>query len=154
MKKVLWFCQKTTYSSKRISWKFAKCSRIWRITLYTLFAVCTDFVCSFLFRHCSQIVCSGLHIVLSAPVAGSYIVICYQVLVQVVQTFLRSISENFKKYFLRKILNKIFENIKNFFGKFREIFRKIWKIIPRNFEKYFGKINQNYKILGVYLITR
>ncbi len=39
---------------------FVKHSRIWRITLYTLFAVRMDFVRSFLFRHCLQIVCSWL----------------------------------------------------------------------------------------------
>ncbi len=39
---------------------FTKRSQIWRITLYTLFAVRADFVHSFLFRHCSRIVCSRL----------------------------------------------------------------------------------------------
>ncbi len=52
-KKVLWICQKTASSGKRISWKFfPKCSRIWRITLSTLFAFHMNFVHSFLFRHC------------------------------------------------------------------------------------------------------
>ncbi len=60
-KKVLWIRQKLAYFGKRISQKtFAKRSRIWRITLYTLFAFGTNFICSFLFSHASWLVCSGL----------------------------------------------------------------------------------------------
>ncbi len=39
---------------------FVKYSQIGRIILYTLCAVRTDFISSFLFRHCLQIVSSGL----------------------------------------------------------------------------------------------
>ncbi len=70
---------------------------------------------------------------------------CNQTLVRLVQTFLRSILEIFKKYFLKKFWE--------FFEKFREVFPKISKIILKNFEKYFGKININFKILSNNLTT-
>ncbi len=44
-----------THFAKRF---IPKCSQMWRITLYTLFAFRTNLVHSFLFHHCSQIVCS------------------------------------------------------------------------------------------------
>ncbi len=44
---------------------FAKCSQIWQITLYTLFAFYMDFVHLFLFRHCLRIVCSWLQMAVS-----------------------------------------------------------------------------------------
>ncbi len=50
VKKALWICQKTDYSNEHIWW----------ITHYTLFAFRTNFIRLFLFRHSSQIVCSGL----------------------------------------------------------------------------------------------
>ncbi len=47
-----------THFAKKI---FMKCSQIWRITLYTLFAFHTDFIHSFHFCHCSRRVCSGFN---------------------------------------------------------------------------------------------
>ncbi len=62
VKKILWIRQKSAYFGERISQKrfFAKYSRIWLITLYTLSTFHTDFVRSFLFRHCLRIMCSRL----------------------------------------------------------------------------------------------
>ncbi len=69
---LLWMCAAMENMEKKSSlnssktrlhwWKHlaAKCSRIWWITLYTLFAFRTDFICSFLFRHCSRIVCGPI----------------------------------------------------------------------------------------------
>ncbi len=54
--RILW----RTHFAKRF---FTKCSQIWRITLYTLFAFRTNFISSFLFRHYSRIVCSGLKLI-------------------------------------------------------------------------------------------
>ncbi len=73
-KKFLWFSSKNrllwrTHFAKKFS---AKCSIIRRITLYTLFAIHTDFVRSFLFRPCSRIVCRALHCSLFADANPAY----------------------------------------------------------------------------------
>ncbi len=63
-----------------------------------------------------------------------------------VRKSLWKISEDFEKYFLNKFrVGTILENVENFFGKFWEVFRKISKIIPENFNKYFGKIKTHIK---------
>ncbi len=83
-------------------------------------------------------------------VAGSHSVIRYQALLCVVWTFLRNISKNFKKYFLKNINKFFLKNFKKYFLKnFKNIFGKflnISEIIPEKFEKYFWRINKNYKI--------
>ncbi len=93
---------------------------------------------------------------LIALVVGSYTVHS-----DILSRLSKSCSDIFEKYFrkfqkilFKKFSSKIFDNCENFFREFQEVFRKISKIIPEHFEKYFGKINKNYEVLRNNLMTR
>ncbi len=111
-------------------------------TIHKIPNVVTQLGIPFLFTltfHLMSYICAGL-------VAGSYTVMCYQVINGAVWKFLKSI---FEKYFgkfpetlSKKILSKIFEIFKNLFEIFKNLFEKFQEVL-RKISKLFLKISRN-----------